>query len=490
MRILVRMPEVRAAWIAIIAVGIITVIRVWLLSVTPLQLYPDEAQYWWWSQHPALGYFSKPPLIAWCIWVFSHIFGRSIWAIRVASPLFHAGTALLIYAIAERVEGRSLAMWSALAYATIPGVAYSSGLMTTDVPLLFFWALALYALLRALDERGWLWTAICGVAIGVGLLAKYAMLFFLVGLLLAAMMSAKVRSYIFSWRGVSIAAIAVLLISPNIYWNWHHNFLTFGHTAADADWSSATFSVKNVLFFTLGQFGVFGPLLMAGFLTALWKMAASDRRSDTELVLAALALPPLLTMLVQSFISVANANWAAPAYVSATPLAVMALVDVPWAMLGSFIVDTAAMLLLWLVLIWPGTASALGQANAFKREEGWTQLGHDVTAAARARRYDAIAVANRSLMAELTYYAPSRPVPLRAWDGSGIPANCFDLAMPLSRLDAHALLVLLPQEAGAVLPSFESVRLIRHLRIPVGGGITRTVLLYDALGYKGRHFPR
>jgi hypothetical protein len=195
-------------------------------------------------------------------------------------------------------------------------------------------------------------------------------------------------------------------------------------------------------------------------------------------------------MLLQSFISVANANWAAPAYVSATPLAVMALGDVPWAMLGSFIVDMSAMLLLWLVLIWPGTASALGLANAFKREEGWRQLSQDVTAAARSRRFDAIAVANRSLMAELTYYAPSRPAPLRAWNGNGILANCFDLTMPLTRLDAHVLLVLLPQEAGAVLPSFESVRLIRRLRIAVGGGITRAVLLYDARGYDGRHFPQ
>jgi 4-amino-4-deoxy-L-arabinose transferase-like glycosyltransferase len=488
MKLLVRMPEERAGWIAIIAIGIITGIRVWLLTVTPLQLYPDEAQYWWWSLHPALGYFSKPPLIGWCIWLFTHIFGRSDWAIRLASPLFHAGTALLIYAIAERVEGRLLAVWSALAYATIPGVAYSSGLMTTDVPLLFCWAVAVYALLRALDERGWRWTVICGVAIGVGLLAKYAMLFFFVGLLLASTVSTKVRKCVFSRRGLLIAAIAVLLLSPNIYWNWRHNFLTYGHTAADADWSSATYSVKNVLFFTIGQFGVFGPLLMAGFLIALWRLAASDERSEEKLVLAAVALPPLLAMLLQSFISVANANWAAPAYVSATPLAVMELIEVPWAILGSFIVDTAAMLLLWLILICPGTASALGQANAFKREVGWGQLGHDVTAAAHSRRFDAIAVANRSLMAELTYYAPSVPVPLRAWDGNGILANCFDLAIPLSRLDAHVLLVLLPQEASAVLPSFESVRLIRQLRIPVGGGITRAVLLYDARGYEGGHF--
>ena len=479
-----RTPEWQAVWIAVCAVGIITIIRVWLLIITPLQLYPDEAQYWWWAQHPALGYFSKPPLIAWCIWLATHVFGRSVWAIRLASPLLHAGTALLVYAIAKLLGGRRLALWSTLAYATLPGVAYSSGLMTTDVPLLFFWAMALYALLRALEERGWRWTAICGAAIGLGILAKYAMLFFAVGLLLAATMSVKIRKFVFGRRGLLAAAIGIILISPNAYWNWHHHFLTFGHTAADADWRAASFSVSNMLYFMAGQFGVFGPLLMAGFLIGLWRLWTSDQRSETELLLAVMALPPLLAMLVQSFISVANANWAAPTYISATPLAVMVLMETPWALLGSLVVDVAAMLLLWLVLIWPGVAGALGQANAFKREEGWRQLGQTITAEVRSHRYDVIAAANRSLLAELTYYAPSRRVPLRAWEKNGVVANSFDMTMPLSRHDSHVLLVLLPQEVGAVLPSFESVRLVRKLQIHVGGGITRTVMLFEARSFK------
>ena len=45
----------------------ITVARIVLLFVSEAELGPDEAQYWYWSQHPAFGYFSKPPLIAWAI---------------------------------------------------------------------------------------------------------------------------------------------------------------------------------------------------------------------------------------------------------------------------------------------------------------------------------------------------------------------------------------------------------------------------------------
>src|SRR5271169_2098481 len=134
-----------ALWIIIA----ITLVRIIVLIVSPLQLYPDEAQYWWWAQTPDWGYFSKPPMIAWVIWQTTTLFGNSEWAIRLASPLLHGATALLVFGIARQVFSARAGLWSALAYLTTPGVSYSCGLISTDVPLLFFWAFALYAFLRA-----------------------------------------------------------------------------------------------------------------------------------------------------------------------------------------------------------------------------------------------------------------------------------------------------------------------------------------------------
>ncbi|HWA31259.1 MAG TPA: hypothetical protein VG867_09170, partial [Rhizomicrobium sp.] len=51
--------------IALLIVAAITLVRVLALIFSPLNLYPDEAQYWWWSLTPDWGYFSKPPVIAW-----------------------------------------------------------------------------------------------------------------------------------------------------------------------------------------------------------------------------------------------------------------------------------------------------------------------------------------------------------------------------------------------------------------------------------------
>src|SRR5436305_10277301 len=84
--------------LAVPIVGAITAIRIAVLVLTPLQLYPDEAQYWWWAQTPDWGYFSKPPLVAWIIWLTTRT-SEAEWAIRLASPLLHAGTALVLFGI-------------------------------------------------------------------------------------------------------------------------------------------------------------------------------------------------------------------------------------------------------------------------------------------------------------------------------------------------------------------------------------------------------
>jgi 4-amino-4-deoxy-L-arabinose transferase-like glycosyltransferase len=473
--------------IAVALIAVLTAVRVAVLIVSPLNLYPDEAQYWWWAQTPDFGYFSKPPLIAWIIWIATSMFGGSEWAIRIASPVIHGGTALMLFAIGKRAGGARLGFWSALAFATLPGIAYSCGLISTDVPLLFCWAVALYAFLRALDDKGWRWPILCGIALGYGLLAKYAMLYFVVGAVAAALVSHDARRLVLSARGAAILLIGLVLLAPNIAWNAAHGFPTVGHTEANADWANARYSIMSALGFFVGQFGVFGPVLMAGFLVALWRLARAHVHREMDLILAAFAVPPILIITVQAFISEANANWAAAAYVSATPLAVAALLATArrWALWTSFAVDGLAMALLWVVLVSPAAGDALGVGNAFKREEGWRQLGAAVTTAARAGSYDAIAVANRSVIAELTYYARPRTVPLRMWDRDLHPDDHFQMTMRLTPKDRHVLLALLPGEGNVVLPDFASATPLTTISIPIGGHHRRDVSLFDARGYRG-----
>ena len=53
----------------------IFLIKIMSILNSPLSLSVDEAQYWDWSNNLDLGYFSKPPLIAWLIASTTYFFG-------------------------------------------------------------------------------------------------------------------------------------------------------------------------------------------------------------------------------------------------------------------------------------------------------------------------------------------------------------------------------------------------------------------------------
>ena len=50
-------------------------LKIFSIYFTNFSLYGDEAQYWLWSKNLDTGYFSKPPLLAWFIRLYSDLFG-------------------------------------------------------------------------------------------------------------------------------------------------------------------------------------------------------------------------------------------------------------------------------------------------------------------------------------------------------------------------------------------------------------------------------
>jgi 4-amino-4-deoxy-L-arabinose transferase-like glycosyltransferase len=474
---------------ALAIIAAVTLARIVVLIVSPLELYPDEAQYWWWAQTPDLGYFSKPPLIAWIIWATTSLFGDSEWAIRLGMPLLHGGAALLLFAIgrASFPKSPAIAFWSALAYLTLPGVSYSAGLASTDAPLLFFWALALLAFLRGVQTKAWSWALLCGVALGFGVLAKYAMLFFVVSAALAAIAKPDIRKFVVGRGGLLTALAAGAIVAPNLAWNASHHFATLAHTETNADWMRAGFSVLHLAAFLGGQFGVFGPILMAAWLAALWRLSRAAARTTEEAALIAFSAAPLLLITMQSFVAEANANWAATAFVAAVPLAIDQILQF-WSRLAlwvSFALHGLVLALLWLVLVWPPAAERLGVGNVLKRQEGWRVLAGAVSGEFAHGGYAVIATDNRSVTAELLYYLKPRGLPVRIWDPDLVDNNHFEMTMRLTAPAPRTLLVVEPENAAEVLSTFESKRLVASVAAPVGGRHVRVMNLYDASGYRG-----
>src|SRR5262249_59921854 len=115
-------------------------------------------------------------------------------------------------------------------------------------------------------------------------------------------------------------AIALVVYSPNFWWNVSNGFVSYLHTRDNAALSGSLFHPTAFIEFLAAQFGVFGPLLFAGLILSLatWRGFAEPRAR----LLAAFALPTLGMMIAVSLLSRAHANWAAPTYIAATVLVV------------------------------------------------------------------------------------------------------------------------------------------------------------------------
>lgn len=113
------------------------------------------------------------------------------------------------------------------------GVAlvYSSRIISTDVPLLFFWALALWAYLNLLERMNWQWAMALGLSIGLGMLAKYAMGYFVLGMVLAAFFDRRALALLRSWLVWLALGIAAVVTAPNLIWVLHHDFAPFRNIA-------------------------------------------------------------------------------------------------------------------------------------------------------------------------------------------------------------------------------------------------------------------
>ena len=465
----------------------ITAARLVWLATQPADLYPDEAQYWFWAKHLAWGYYSKPPLVAWLIALSTGLFGDGEFAVRLSAPLLHAGTALLVYLIAARLYQPRIGFWSALAYATLPGVSVSGFIMSTDAPLMLCWAAALYAFIRAREDNGWRWWIVVGIAAGFGLLAKYAMAYWLVSALGFVVLVRAERRHL---PGLAVAiAVALALYSPNLWWNWGNGFVSYLHTRDNAGIGGRLFHPGAFLEFAGSQFGVFGPLFLAGLIVIMLRpRALADQRAR---LLAAFALPTLAFMLVVSLLSRAEPNWAAPAYVSATVLVVVWALQRGWraAVLFSIALNAATAIILFTGY---QTLTALGvelpeHYDPLHRLRGWHQLGSQVgTFLARHPGFRLFAD-DRELVATLIYYVHPHPFDAVKWDLLARVKDQWDLSNDMRKYPGGNFLLVsaIPNLPAEMQPSFARLEPLSPIVIRVGPGERRVYGIYLAYGFKG-----
>jgi 4-amino-4-deoxy-L-arabinose transferase-like glycosyltransferase len=420
---------------ALIVVAL-TVVRLVGLRLSAVDLFIDESQYWSWSRELALGYFSKPPLLAWLIAATEHLCGPSEACIRAPAPLMSLATSLLAYAIGRTLYDARTGFWAAMLTAFGTGAVFSARIISTDVPLVLFWALALLAYVRVLQTADRRWAVVLGIALGAGLLAKYAMIYFLPGLVLAGVFDKQARALLARPELWLALGLAVIMVSPNILWNVANGFLTVRHAGGNVIGEPVEPSVMRPLEFLAAQFAVFGPVVFGVAIAAVAPLTriGSNRLLPADRILLGFALPPLLVVTVTASMVHAYANWAAAAFI---PLAVLA---------AAILVRRNSQCLLWCslalglfsqVVLLACDAFAtriaipfLRPPNPYYRTLGWSAYGRTVGQLARDLGISTIASDTRAEVASLLYYWRDQPEQILAWPTADLPN--FDLTRGLT----------------------------------------------------------
>jgi hypothetical protein len=187
----------------------------------------DELQFLSDARHMDWGFVAYPPFTALVERISMTFFGLSMVGLRLFSVVAQATAILVTGLMARELGGQRLAQVTAALAVALSGIPLFEGteFQYTTFDYLW-WVLIAWSVIRLLKSENPRWWLAVGAAAGLGLETKYAIVFFLAGLL-AGIILTPARRYLLSawfWGGVAVALIVFL---PNFIWLARHDFISY-----------------------------------------------------------------------------------------------------------------------------------------------------------------------------------------------------------------------------------------------------------------------
>lgn len=296
-----------------------------LVLAAALPLINFETHYALYGRHLDWSYVDHPPLVGWLQGFMQH-FSRSDLAQRLAPIAILTASQYLVAALALRLFPRATPWLGFFAVLLLQGasILHLGFTMAPEVPLLLAGLLAFWFTLAVIEHnrtRDWLGL---GVALGLAGLAKYTAVTLAFSVVLAVVAYGSWRQF---RQPVALLAIALagLLVSPVLIWNWQHDWVSFtyqlGYQMADA---GSGWSLRDALANQLEQFGAYSPLL---YITGLGGLAwGMSRREQGAGLSAIFALPILLLVFYLAGAGRSSPHWTLLGWVYLAPVAALWLI--------------------------------------------------------------------------------------------------------------------------------------------------------------------
>ncbi len=219
-----RTQRTRADLALLCGIGAVTLV-LHLLTANRYGFNRDELAILEDARHLAWGYVSYPPLTPFLGRAALLLFGTSLTGFRFFSALAQAIGVVLTGLMAKQMGGSRAAQVIA-ALAAVPFCLGAGALMQYISFDYFAWVLTAFFVVKLLKSDDPRYFVLIGASIGLGMLAKYTMLFFAGGVL-AGVLLTDTRKYLrtlWPWLGL---LLSLAIFAPNFLWQLRHHFVTY-----------------------------------------------------------------------------------------------------------------------------------------------------------------------------------------------------------------------------------------------------------------------
>lgn len=187
----------------------------------------DEWQFISDARHLDWGFVAYPPFTPFIEHIGLSLFGLSLVGLRLFSVIGQAVVIFVSGLMARDLGGTRLAQVATAISVGLSGLPMfeATEFQYTSFSFLW-WVLVCWLVIRLLKTENPRWWLAIGAAIGLELLTKYSVVFFVAGLLVGLAFT-RARRYFLSpwfWAGVGVA---ILIFLPNIVWLFRHDFVSY-----------------------------------------------------------------------------------------------------------------------------------------------------------------------------------------------------------------------------------------------------------------------
>ena len=269
-------------------------------------VFSDELYFMVCGQHAAMGYVDQPPLVPLIAGLSHAWFGTALLPLRLIPALAMSTTVGLTAEFARALGGGRFGQWLSGLTILFGGVFLVDGLLlVTDMLQPLTWLACGWCLLRIAQTNNQRWWLAFGAIVGVSLLSKYLILFFLAGLAVGVIATPLRRSLSARWLYLG-AVIALVIASPSVIWQAMHGwpFLELGQTAMNGK------NLRLTPLAFLGQQVLFvGPAAAPVWIAGLWRFSAKPGLAELRAFPIAYALMAVIFLTLHG-----KAYYIAPIY--------------------------------------------------------------------------------------------------------------------------------------------------------------------------------